>query len=124
VGGEGTEESRHAGTGLANGVGCQAQQPSEGGKGKGNRMPGPLAAGTFRADQIQGDPADYLRQADTGQVTSILVLPARGQQGGGVAQAQGVVLYHDTGGDTGWWDKLQEACQSGQMIEARFTIKS
>jgi hypothetical protein len=90
-------------------------------------MAGRLTAGTFRADQIQTDPTEYLRTADTSGAPTILVLPGaqgRGQGSSGVAGAQGVVLYHDSAGDRDWWNKLIEACQSGQMIEATFTIKS
>jgi len=87
---------------------------------------GRLSAGTFRADQLQTDPTEYLRTADTGGAPTILVLPGgqQGQGGGGVTGAQGVVLYHDTAGDRDWWNKLIDACQSGAMIEANFNIKS
>jgi hypothetical protein len=92
-------------------------------------MPGGrLLAGTFRADQIQTDPTEYLRTADTSGAPTILVLPGsqqgQGQGSGGVTGAQAVVLYHDSAGDGDWWNKLIEACQSGAMIEANFAIKS
>jgi hypothetical protein len=90
-------------------------------------MAGRLQPGTFRADAIQGDPTEYLRTADTSGAPTILVLPGSQAQrggGGGVAGAQGVVLYHDSAGDSNWWAQLTEACQAGAMIEATFNIKS
>jgi hypothetical protein len=89
---------------------------------------GRLLAGTFRADQIQTSPEESLRGYDANSAPTILVLPGstqrQGQGSAGVTGATGVVLYHDSAGDRDWWNKLIEACQSGQMIEATFTIKS